>query len=390
MNNRVKLFYIFKLVTLVILFIGAIMFENAHGSRLYLLSLIFILYILIGILRGRIFKNKRIYSLSYFIDIALVYYLEHNSRFLINYFFHTFYIGILIESSLTLKKKDSLIIGIITVVTSLIKYVLLIYYKTNLSNISQISFFTLINVFILVLTHFAQYYKEEKEKQDKLYKQLIKAHKKLKEYADKIEGLTIIEERNRIARDLHDTLGHNMTALIMEMEMAELMINDDIDKAKELIGRSKKTAREGLRKVREVVETLRPEKRILKGVESIKELIEDFSNKANINAELNIKGKIVKTSPTIDVTLYRIVQESLTNAVRHGKASKVKIDLEYTYKTVNFKIKDNGIGIKKIEKGFGLKGMEERVRNINGEVKFHSDKGFLIEGYLPLEVNRVD
>ena len=77
----------------------------------------------------------------------------------------------------------------------------------------------MVNVLILVVTGFAQYNKEERERKDILYKELLDAHKKLKQYADEVNRLSVVDERNRIARDIHDTLGHNMTALIMQLQM---------------------------------------------------------------------------------------------------------------------------------------------------------------------------
>jgi signal transduction histidine kinase len=191
-----------KIVFLMPIFYMAVYFENVSGIRLYRLTGIFVLYIILGILRKLFYKKELLLSISFLIDILLVFLLEHNSRFLINYFFHSFYIVILLEVSLTLKRDKSLVISIITVGVSLVKYILLISYDNNLANLSQIAFFILVNALILVIVNFAQYNKEEKEKKDILYSELLSTHKKLREYSEKIEALAVIEERNRIARDI--------------------------------------------------------------------------------------------------------------------------------------------------------------------------------------------
>ncbi|WP_427338348.1 sensor histidine kinase [Caloranaerobacter sp. DY30410] len=383
-DKSFKVFMLVKILVLLPIFYTAVYFENTFGKRFYTLILIFIAYIILGVIRRKLCNKYFTLFMSFFIDILLIFLLEHNSRFLINYFLHSFYIVIILEASLTLKRDKSLIISIVAVLVSLIKSIMLIYYKSNLANISEMAFFALINILTLIVTNFAQYNKEEKEKKELLYKELLKAHKKLKEYSDRVERLTIIEERNRIARDIHDTLGHKMTVLIMQLEMSSYMIDENIEKAKQLIEDAKKQAREGLLSIREVVETLRINDNIPQGIDFIKQMTDEFSKKTGTDVELKIKGNQIKIPSNVNTVLYRIVQESLTNAVRHGKASKVDIEIIFKGKSVNFCIKDNGIGADNIKEGYGLKGIRERVEHFNGKVKFESRGGFEVKGYLPI------
>lgn len=383
-DKSFKVFMLIKILILSLIFYTAVYFENVSGERFYTLILIFIAYIILGVIRRKLCNKYSALFISFFIDILLIFLLEHNSRFLINYFFHSFYIVIILEASLTLKRDKSLLISIITVLVSIIKSIMLIYYKSNLANISEMAFFVLINVLTLIITSFAQYNKEEKEKKELLYKELLKAHKKLKEYADRVERLTIIEERNRIARDIHDTLGHKMTVLIMQLEMSSYMIDEDIEKAKQLIENAKKQAREGLLSIRKVVETLRINENVSRGIDFIKQMVDEFSKKTGSEVELKIKGNQIKMPSNVDIALYRIVQESLTNAVRHGKASKIDVEIVFRENSVNFCIKDNGTGVENIKEGYGLKGMRERVEHLKGKVMFESRDGFEVKGYLPI------
>ncbi len=389
MIKKDRLIYLSKIIILSLLFYGAITFENAKGSRLYLLMLIFGIYLVIGIIRLAFlkkseFRKNKALVLTFILDIASIYLLEHYSRFQINYFFHSFYIILLLEISVILDRKNSLMISIITVIISLIKYTMLVNYMPNLVNISQMAFFTLLNILILIIAAFAQYYRKEKEKTDKLYKELLHTHKRLKEYADEVEKLTIIEERNRIARDIHDTLGHSMTAIIMEIEMAYHLMNDDLDKAKQFLDNAKASSREGLVKIREVVETLKPDDKIIGGISSIKELICEFSSKTGIDINLKINGNIIKVSYEVNLVLYRTIQEALTNAVRHGKAAGINVLLQFSNKQVNFIISDNGLGCNDVIHGFGLKGMKERINSLNGKLETESNDGFTVKGYLPI------
>ncbi|MDD4088959.1 MAG: histidine kinase, partial [Tissierellia bacterium] len=211
MIKNKNLIFVLKILILIILFLSALYFENAHQQRLMVLIVIFVLFLVNNTAKYFLKAQNKLFIL-FLVDIALIYILETNSRLLINYFFHSFYIIIFLEASLLLPLKKGITIGIITVIISMIKYAYLIYYKFNLSNVSQMVFFLMVNILILVIATFAQHTKEEKEKKDILYRELLDTHKQLKEYTDELNRLSVIEERNRIARDIHDTLGHNMTA----------------------------------------------------------------------------------------------------------------------------------------------------------------------------------
>ncbi len=382
MKNKNFLF-ILKILILIILFLSAIYFENAHHQRLIVLIVIFALFLSNNVVKYYIKDQNKLFIL-FFVDIALIYILETNSRLLINYFFHSFYIIIFLEASFLLPLKKGITIGIVTVIISMIKYAYLIYYKFNLSNVSQMVFFLMVNILILVIAAFAQHTKEEKEKKDILYKELLDTHRQLKEYTDELNRLSVIEERNRIARDIHDTLGHNMTALIMQLQMADHYVMSDAGKSSQMLKNSLNTAKESLSKIREVVETLRG-KEISPEI-AIKTLVEEFSEKTGAGIKLNIEGEIPKNYG-VNSAIYHILQEGMTNSIRHGNASKLWINLIYSNENIKFNIKDNGQGALAFIEGFGLKGIRERVEAFGGNVEFKSQDGFIIDGELEEVIN---
>ena len=382
MKNK-KLLFFLKIIITIILFLSALYFENAHQQRLIVLILIFVLFLVNNTAKYR-FKAQNKFFILFFIDIALIYLMETNSRLLINYFFHSFYIIIFLEASLILPLKKGITIGIITVIISMIKYVYLIYYKFNLSNVSQMVFFLMVNILILVIATFAQQTKEEKEKKDILYRELLDTHKQLKEYTDELKRLSAIEERNRIARDIHDTLGHNMTALIMQLQMAEHYAKSDEVKSTEMLNSSLNTAKESLTKIREVVETLRGKE--TSPEMAIKTLVEEFSEKTGAEIELKTEGEM-SNNYGVNSAIYHILQEGMTNAIRHGNASKIWINLTYSNKNIKFSIKDNGAGAVAFIEGFGLKGIRERVESFGGKVEYKSQDGFVIDGIIQRKEN---
>ncbi|WP_312700308.1 sensor histidine kinase [Sedimentibacter sp.] len=366
-----RLFYILKTIILTLLFLAALYFENAQQQRLAVLISIFLILIVNSSLRYFI-KNKNICFISFVLDSVLIFMLEQNFRLLVNYFLHSFYIITLIEASTILSMGKGIIAGTAASCFSMIKFFNLIYFKFNISSFSQFIFFLLINVSIMIITIFAQYNKTEKEKKDTLYKELLDTHKRLKEYME-------IEEKNKIARDIHDSLGHNMTALIMQLQMAEHYLKTDASKSKELLDSSIKTARESLNGIREVVETLRGKK--LLQDKAIQVLADEFAKKTGTVIELKTEGKITDDYD-VNTALYHILQEGMTNAVRHGKASNIWIELNYGDDNVKFSIRDNGTGAEIINEGFGMKGIKERVNSFKGSIEFKSENGFTIIGFL--------
>jgi len=373
-----------KFMVLIILFSAALYFENAQQQRLFILVGIFIIYLFCSLGKCFIKHESKLYFISFIIDILLVYILEYNSRLLINYFFHSFYIIILLESALSLDMNKGIIIGLFTVLVSMIKYVYLIYYKFNLSNVSQMAFFLMVNVLILVIACFAQYNKKEREKKEVLYKELVEAHRKLKEFNNEVNRLSVVDERNRIAREIHDSLGHNMTALIMQLQMVYFLIKEKVDneKAQSLLSDSVKTAKDSLSEIRVVVETLRGSDASILARENIRNLIGDFSQKTGTDIQLSITGNLNSQHSNINADLYRIIQECLTNAIRHGKASVIWVSIVYSENAINFIVKDNGTGEKTIEEGYGLKGIRERVKAFNGRLEYDATDGFCIKGSL--------
>jgi membrane-associated HD superfamily phosphohydrolase len=139
MIKNKNLLFALKILLLIILFLSALYFENAYRQRLIGLIVIFVLFLVNNISKYFLKDHNKLFLL-FFLDILLIYMMESNSRLLINYFFHSFYIITFLEASLILPLKKGLIVGIITVIISMIKYGYLIYYKFNLSNVSQIVF----------------------------------------------------------------------------------------------------------------------------------------------------------------------------------------------------------------------------------------------------------
>ena len=225
---------------------------------------------------------------------------------------------------------------------------------------------------------------KEKQRAEKLLLELEEAHQQLSAYAIKIEALAVAEERNRIARDIHDSLGHYLTAMTMQLQAAEKLVETDPKRTAATITKVEKMARTCLAEVRRAVATLRTSPVNETSLnEAVKELVDNFNND-DVDASLVVEGEPLPLSMPVKTAIYRTVQEGLTNVAKHTKASMVEVKLLYEQKKINLSIVDNGVGrVDDLTVGFGLIGLRERVTVLGGAF----DAGNLKEGGFKLSVS---
>jgi len=206
---------------------------------------------------------------------------------------------------------------------------------------------------------------------------LITAHRRLRDYALQIENQAILQERNRIAREIHDSVGHYLTAQSIQLENTSLFLTQEPDKAANHLTKARNLGKEALANIRASVATLRKnplQERSLKVI--LERLITDFK----LNTDITITSNFDLVSPlATDVTtaIYRIVQEALTNITKHSQATMVDLSLQETAGKIQLAIKDNGCGFNPTENttGFGLQGMQERTEALNGNFMVISEFG---------------
>lgn len=231
---------------------------------------------------------------------------------------------------------------------------------------------------------------ESRKKSEKLLKELSYANEKLKEYAEKVEQLAILEERNRLSREMHDSIGHHLVTVSLQIEILKKIINENPDGAKNLIDLIKNEISVSLEELRNVVKTLRkPVEFDVPIQESIKNIVEKYNRLKNIKINLEIDENIKDLPSDYKITFIRVCQEALTNIEKHSKASEVWIKLEKLENEFKLKIEDNGIGFPNEfkEGSFGLTGIKERANILNGKVSFENRKegGAKIVFSLPID-----
>src|SRR5699024_641808 len=214
-----------------------------------------------------------------------------------------------------------------------------------------------------------------------------KMNKKLEQQSEEIERLTITKERNRVAQEIHDYLGHNLSALNMNLDVAGKIIDKYPSKTEEIINKCQILTKESMEGLREAVYALKEGDYSFNLKYSIEGLIENFSNTGSVNIIFNYNKKVDELLLNYKNTIYSIIRESLTNSIRHGQADEICIDIDIDNGFVNIILKDNGIGCSEIIKGNGLKGIENRILSIDGKVDYITDvnEGFEIRANIPIK-----
>jgi len=230
-------------------------------------------------------------------------------------------------------------------------------------------------------------------KQVKLRIQTQKVLKELELAYEKVEELTLANERQRMARDLHDTLSQGLAGLIMQLEAINANLSkENVKRANEIVEKSMEHARRTLADSRLVINDLRSyEKRKMDLNKSLENEIDTFKNVSNafISKDINIEAQI--SSRIIKQMVY-IVREALNNIAKHAKAENVVVKIIEINNKININISDDGVGfdiriLDKLFGHYGIVGITERVKAINGEIKIESKRkvGTNINIIIPIE-----
>ncbi len=217
--------------------------------------------------------------------------------------------------------------------------------------------------------------------------QLTDANIGFQSYTKNLEMQTLIEERKRVSREIHDTVGYALTNIIIMMEAAMLLTDRQKAKRNNLLSTSREQAKKGLEETRTALRHLRNEKIAgAYGINMIQELVSAFKQATGTDIKVEYGNLSGFTNERIDAIVFRIIQEGLTNALRHGMATVIRINFWITDERLSLSIYDNGIGSGEIVEGIGVAGMRERISAIGGIIDIRNVvDGFKISVEIPLE-----
>ncbi|MGF7032232.1 signal transduction histidine kinase [Paenibacillus mucilaginosus] len=250
-------------------------------------------------------------------------------------------------------------------------------------------------LFAGIVSAVIQHYGRAREKAMQLHAQLLQSHEQLQEYALQTEEWAATRERVRMARDIHDTVGHKLTALLVQMQLARKLGGSDASRSQQIYLECEELIRSSLQEVRLSVRAIRDEPAGAGSLQdSLQKLGAEFTRFTGVQTAFEIKGIPVALPRNLQLTAYRMVQESLTNAQKHGHAKHVRVALTYSESGFSLSIRNDGVVPHELKPGFGLISLQERAKEWNGEVRFYLDRneGFAVEGAFPyaaLERERV-
>ncbi len=248
-------------------------------------------------------------------------------------------------------------------------------------------------IFVSGTVMLAKREEEARNRSEALLTELSAAHQQLRTYAEQAEELATIRERNRIAREIHDSLGHYLTIVNVQLETALAWRSRDADRADRAVSEAKRLASEALTDVRRSVASLRPSALDTLALdEAITAQVADFREHSGLPVDLRIEGDSSSCSQAAGLALYRAVQEGLTNIRKHAAAKQVAVYLRFGPTTTELTITDDGRGLPQSmapatssDGGFGLLGLRERMALLGGtlDIRAGANGGTELQAMVP-------
>ena len=249
--------------------------------------------------------------------------------------------------------------------------------------------FLIMNFLLLIYRKNEEIAKRVKEL-DESNQKLEESNQKLAEAMEKLKEVTALEERQRIAKDIHDTAGHSITTVIMQTEAAKLALERDPTGAKRSIVAANLQAKHALEELRESVHLLSGSRTQMTLKDMLLDIIHESTDGTGIAVRCDIDD--VALCDAKCRFLCNTLKEGISNGLRHGGATAFYFELKKGEKDVSFLLSDNGSGLElsSLKEGFGLKGMHSRAASLGGSVWFETeqDEGFEIHLRLPLDGGR--
>lgn len=199
--------------------------------------------------------------------------------------------------------------------------------------------------------------------------------------AERAKSSAVSDERNRMAREVHDTLAQGFTAIVLQLEAAEDALGDSAEDARAHLLQARRLARESLDEARRSVLAMRPhalDQRDLTAALAF--LASQTVSWSGVEVAYRVRGTPSTLSPEVETNLLRIAQEALANAVEHGKARRTQMELHFAEGNVRLRLEDDGEGftvrsVEEANQGFGLISMRERAERIGGRLTINSQRG---------------
>ncbi|MGE6258295.1 sensor histidine kinase [Heyndrickxia sporothermodurans] len=221
-------------------------------------------------------------------------------------------------------------------------------------------------------------YEEALDNERRLRYELEQTKIKLLQSSKEIATIAEVKERNRIAQDIHDSIGHRIAGILMQLQAAYKVHSIDQEKSRHLVNQSVKSLADSIELIRNTVYNIKPRENV--GVKYIESIVDNF---CFCPVKLNITGDFNSISAEHIEIISTNLKEALTNSSKYSEATKMEVMIDVTDQYIRLYMKDNGVGCPSIKEGIGLSGMKERLRNVGGSISFSTNDGFLIVCLIP-------
>lgn len=262
--------------------------------------------------------------------------------------------------------------------------------KVSLGNLLYMGFYPItIMIMISLMKYYQKVARDLKKIKDQLVKgssKLVETNLQLQKYVLSKEDKAILKERKRLSREIHDIIGHTLMSIILMMKAAIGLADKKDSQLYTFLLHTKEQAQKGLNETRRALRVLRStEIPKIPLITALNRLSKAFQE-THIKIQIQYGNAPWSFSDRIDSIIYRVVQEGITNSVRHGDAKKIDIFLWYDKDVIQITINDDGKGCDNFSPGIGLSGIQERLNEFNGYyVTKSSYAGFKLHVYLPLK-----
>ena len=253
--------------------------------------------------------------------------------------------------------------------------------QLSFDSLTIVVIFSLLLIFVLVIAGHIDRDQRSQQQMRQLLAQLETSHRQLQAYSGRVAELAAAAERNRLARDIHDSLGHYLTAISIQLEKAQAYRARNPEEADRAIHDAKQMARSALQDVRQSVSTLRDTEDRFSLRQSLADLVGRLDG-GTIEIACHVEGDETDYAGPVLAALYRVAQEGLTNVEKHAQARHVLLDVQLGEVEACLRLRDDGAGFDtgaleeqaaSVKRGYGLQGLQERLELVRGQMSITSD-----------------
>ncbi|WP_234122451.1 sensor histidine kinase [Clostridium hydrogenum] len=388
-NKNYNFLILIRYFSYVLIGLCSFFYGKSDYKEIYFFIAVFLIYMINSQFRIYYIKNEKYIVLSLILDFILASLM---SAFIKNFSLICYFISILDAVVLLPGLYSYIMLGFYCIGTSFFTIKIPLQINIEYNIISVLFNIILIGTFGFIGANVSEEKRRKLEAQelyDKLRiseEKLEEAYEKLERYSETVEELSILRERNRISREIHDSVGHTLSAILIQLQALNYVVDKSNEQGIGMINEMTTFVKSGIENVRRTVRQLKPtDFDRYEGIFAIEEMITKYKKLTGAEIRLILSKEKRTLSSDESFISYRIVQEALNNAIRHGHASLIEVSIQFFNDKLYMRIKDNGIGTDNINKSFGITGMEERVKKLGGTLAVQSEKnkGFEVTVNIP-------